>query len=201
MSIHEPRERPGRVGLWWRAPFPGAEEVAVLTMRQAASEFLAAKRIGVTGVSKTPQGHGANLVFRRLRDRGYEAFAINPNADQVEGARCYQDLRSVPGGVDAVVIGTRPEIAEDTMRVCVELGVKYVWMHRLYGTGSVSEAATQYGRQHGITVMDGGCPLMLRPHRRCRAQGAPLRVHPDRQGPEAGVTPVRCRDPVPVRPQ
>ena len=31
--------------------------------------------------------------------------------------------------VDAVVIGTRPEIAEDTMRECAELGIKHVWMH------------------------------------------------------------------------
>jgi uncharacterized protein len=28
------------------------------------------------------------------------------------------------------VIGTRPEIAEDTMRECAELGIKHVWMHR-----------------------------------------------------------------------
>jgi len=49
------------------------------------------------------------------------------------------------------------------MRECVELGIKFVWMHRLYGTGSVSDAATEYGRQHGITVLDGGCPLMFGP--------------------------------------
>ena len=41
--------------------------------------------------------------------------------------------------------------------------MRYVWMHRLYGTGSVSQAATEYGREHGITVIDGGCPLMFDP--------------------------------------
>ncbi|HZM84502.1 MAG TPA: hypothetical protein VFC19_52955 [Candidatus Limnocylindrales bacterium] len=30
-----------------------------------------------------------------------------------------------------------------------------------FGAGSVSEAATDYGRAHGITVIDGGCPLMF----------------------------------------
>jgi hypothetical protein len=34
-------------------------------------------------------------------------------------------------------------------------------MHRGPGAGSVSAAATDYGRQHGITVIDGGCPLMF----------------------------------------
>ena len=55
------------------------------TMKEAASEFLANKRIAVTGVSRTPKDHGANTVFKRLRDRGYEVFPVNPN-DKVEGA-------------------------------------------------------------------------------------------------------------------
>ena len=132
-------------------------------IKEAAAAFLANERVAVTGVSRTPETHGSNNVYRRLRDRGYEVFAVNPNADEVEGDPCYQDLKSIPGGVQAVVIGTRPEIAEDTMRECAELGIKHVWMHRGPGEGSVLDAATAYGRQHGITVIDGGCPLMFAP--------------------------------------
>jgi uncharacterized protein len=133
------------------------------SIKEAAAAFLANQRIAVTRVSRTPKSHGSNVVYQRLRDRGYEVFAVNPNADQVEGDRCYQDLKSIPGGVQAVVIGTRPEIAEETMRECVELGISQVWMHRGPGAGSVSDAATAYGRQHGICVIDGGCPLMFGP--------------------------------------
>ena len=133
------------------------------SINQAAAVFLASRRVAVTGVSRTPQTHGANNVYRRLRERGYEVFAVNPNTGQVEGDRCYRDLASIPGGVEAVVIGTRPGIAEDTVRECAELGIKYVWMHRGPGAGSVSAAATSYGRAHAITVIDGGCPLMFGP--------------------------------------
>ena len=133
------------------------------TMKEAAAAFLANERIAVTGVSRTPKTHGSNNVYKRLRERGYEVFAVNPNADEVEGDACYQDLKSIPGGVQAVVIGTRPEIAEDTMRECAELGITQVWMHRGPGAGSVSDAATEYGRKHDITVIDGGCPLMFPP--------------------------------------
>jgi uncharacterized protein len=133
------------------------------SVKEAASAFLANKRIAVTGVSRTPKTHGSNSVYRRLRDRGYDVFAVNPNAEQVEGDRSYHDLKSIPGGVDAVVIATRPEIAQDTMRECAELGIKHVWMHWGSGASSVSDAATAYGRQHGITVIDGGCPLMFGP--------------------------------------
>ena len=130
-------------------------------IKQAADEFLAAKRIAVTGVSRSAGGHGANVVYQRLKDRGYDVVAINPNAEQVQGDRCYPDLASVPGGVEAVVIGTRPELAEATVRECAELGVKRVWMHRGPGAGSVSAAAAAYGRGQGLTVIDGGCPCMF----------------------------------------
>jgi uncharacterized protein len=133
------------------------------TMKEAAAEFLAHKRVAVTGVSRTPKTHGSNTVYRRLRERGYEVFAVNPNADEVEGDRAYKDLTSIPGGVDAVVIATRPDYAEGTMHECAALGIKHVWMHWGGGGTSVSPAATEYGRQHGITVIDGGCPLMFEP--------------------------------------
>lgn len=132
-------------------------------VKDAATKFLSHRRVAVTGVSRTPKSHGSNIVYQRLRERGYDVFAVNPNADQVEGDPCFHDLRSIPGGIEAVVIGTRPETAEATMRECAELGIKQVWMHRGPGAGSVSEAATDYGRQQGITVIDGGCPLMFDP--------------------------------------
>ena len=134
-----------------------------MKMKDAATEFLGGKRIAVTGVSRHPETHSGNTVYRRLRERGYDVFAVNPNADEVEGDHCYASLGSIPGGVDAVVIGTRPERAEETMRECADLGIKHVWMHWGAGASSVSAAATAYGREHGIAVIDGGCPLMFGP--------------------------------------
>ena len=130
-------------------------------IKDAASEFLANRRVAVTGVSRNPKGHGANVVYKRLRERGYEVFAVNPNADRVEGDHCYHDLRSIPGGVDATVIATRPDTAEKTMRECADLGIRHVWMHRGPGAGSVSSSAAEYGRARGIAVIDGGCPCMF----------------------------------------
>ena len=132
-------------------------------IKEAASEFLAQRRVAVTGVSRYPKSHGSNTVYRRLRERGYRVFAVNPNANEVEGDPSYKDLHSIPGGVDAVVIGTRPEIADETMRECAELGIEHVWMHRGPGAGSVSESASTYGRERGISVIDGGCPCMFGP--------------------------------------
>ena len=133
------------------------------TIKQAATDFLANRRIAVTGVSRTPASHGGNVVYKRLRDRGYEVFAVNPNADTVEGDACYHSLADIPGGVDAVVIATKPAAAEDTVADCDDLGIKQVWMHRSFGEGSVCTDAAVYGREHGMTVIEGGCPLRFDP--------------------------------------
>ncbi len=131
------------------------------SINQAAEDFLAQKRIAVTGVSRTPENHGSNVVYGRLKERGFEVFAVNPNTDTIDGDACYPTVSSIPGGVGAVVIGTRPERALATMRECAEVGVKHVWMHRAFGDGSVSPEAATWGREHGIEVIDGGCPLMF----------------------------------------
>jgi uncharacterized protein len=148
----------------------------MITVKDAATAFLAHQRIAVTGVSHAPKGHGSNAVYKRLRERGYQVYAVNPNAKVVEGDPCYPDLASIPGGVEAVVIATRPERAAATMRECEALGIEHAWMHRGFGRGSVCDEATVEGRSHGITVIDGGCPLMFEPtadvgHKVIRALG------------------------------
>ena len=55
------------------------------TVKETASAFLASKRIAVTGVSRKPQRHGGNAVYKRLRERGYQVFVVNPAEGEVEG--------------------------------------------------------------------------------------------------------------------
>lgn len=133
------------------------------SIANAASEFLTNKRIAVTGVSRNPGAHAANAVYNRLKERGYEVFAVNPNTTEVEGDPSYPDLTAIPGGVDAVVIGTAPDQAPATVQQCVDLGIGHVWFHRGPGQGSVNPEAAQLGRDNGLAVIDGGCPCMFEP--------------------------------------
>ena len=130
------------------------------TIRDRAGEFLAQKRIAVAGVSR--QGDtAANVVYRKLRGAGYAVFAVNPNTTQVEGDRCYPDLRSIPGGVEAVVVATHPSVSEKIVRECAEVGVSRVWLHRAIGRGSVSPAALAFCAEKGMSIIPGGCPMMF----------------------------------------
>ena len=124
-------------------------------MEQAAKlqatvrEFLAHKRIAVAGVSRSETGEAANLIYRKLRDSGYQVFAVNPRAATVEGDDCYPDLAAIPGGVGAVVIATHPDVAPEIARNCADLGITSVWMHRSFGQGSVSQEAIELCEKNG----------------------------------------------------
>lgn len=131
------------------------------TVAEAAADFLAQKRIAVAGVSREPKAHSGNYIYKALKNRGYEVFAVNPNADSIEGEPCYRSLADIPGGVDAVLIATNPAATGDVIADCARLGIKRAWMHRSFGAGSVDEAAAKAGREAGITVIAGACPMMF----------------------------------------
>jgi uncharacterized protein len=132
------------------------------TLETKVHDFLAQKRIAVAGVSRDDSHHpAANLIYRRLKRTGHAVFPVNPHMQTFEGDRCYPDLRSIPGGVDGVVIVTRPETTEKIVRDCGTAGVPRVWMHQSFGKGSsVSTEAVEYCRQHEIRVIAGACPMM-----------------------------------------
>ena len=70
------------------------------SIKDAAAEFLADRRIAVTGVSRTPKTHGSNNVYRRLREHLVAALA-QPPVDVVApvGLGCAGN----PGDRDALV--------------------------------------------------------------------------------------------------
>ena len=132
------------------------------TMDSKVHDFLAQKRIAVAGVSRDDSHHSAaNLIYRRLKATGHDVFALNPHLQAFDGDQCYPDLQSIPGSVNGVVIVTRPDTTQRIVHDCADAGVKRVWMHQSLGKGSsVSPAAVEYCRQHDISVIAGGCPMM-----------------------------------------
>ena len=129
------------------------------SLAEGVGQFLSKKRIAVAGVARDGRAVG-NVLCKKFRDAGYEVFPVNPKASEIDGVRCYPDLRSIPGGVEAVMIATHPSVTGQIVRECADLGIRLVWMHRLMGAGSVSREAVEDGRRRGLTVIDGACPMM-----------------------------------------
>jgi len=128
-------------------------------------DFLALKKIAVVGVSDK-RDTGCNLAYTKLKENGYQVYAVNPRITTFNGDACYADLKSVPEKVDAVFILTSPKVTEQVVQQCVELGIKHVWMHCMMGTKpglaagmtSVSQSAVEMCKANGIMVIPGTCP-------------------------------------------
>jgi predicted CoA-binding protein len=140
----------------------GAELVTEMRQHQfpaSVALFLRGKRIAVAGVSRGTDS-AANPVYRKLRDSGYEALPVNPNAAEVEGVTCYPNLASIPGRLDGVLVATHPAVSLQIVQQAAERQVRAVWFHRSFGQGSVSAEAVQECAKHAIPCIVGGCPLM-----------------------------------------
>lgn len=130
--------------------------------------FLAQKTIAVVGVSDKRET-GCNLNYKKFKDNGYRVYAVNPRISTYDGSPCYADLHSIPEKPDAVFMLTRPKVTEQIVQECVDLGIKYVWMHCMMGTKpglaksmtSVSQSAVEMCTEHGITVIPGTCPAQF----------------------------------------
>jgi predicted CoA-binding protein len=128
-------------------------------------DFLAQGKIAVVGVSDQ-RDTGCNLAYRRFKQSGYAVSAVNPRLTTFEGDPCYPDLSAIPDTPQAVFILTNPQVTERIVQQCVDLEIKYVWMHCMMGTKpglaasmtSVSPEAVRMCREHGITVIPGSCP-------------------------------------------
>ena len=125
----------------------------------AIAAFIGGKRIVVAGVSRSGNAP-ANAILRRLRDTGHEAIPVNPNASEIEGGKCYPNLASVPDPIHGVMVVTHPAVSVEVARSALERGIRHIWFHRSFGSGSVSTEAVELCRQGGIEPIVGGCPLM-----------------------------------------
>ena len=71
-------------------------------LERTAAEFLSHRRIAVAGVARGGDT-AANIVYRRLRRDGYDVFAVNPNAAEVEGDLCYASVAELPPAFSASI--------------------------------------------------------------------------------------------------
>ena len=119
-------------------------------------------RVRDLDVFHVAEGRGPTLlVLHGFPTSAYDFSAALPGL----AARHRVVLFDMPGfglsSKPAVYSYSLVEQADIVQGLCAELGIKHVWMHRGPGGGSVSQAATAYGRERGITVIDGGCPCMF----------------------------------------
>jgi predicted CoA-binding protein len=81
----------------------------------------------VVGANQDPDKYG-NIIYRHLKNRGYEVFAVNPKCDTVEGDKCYKDLSSLPKIPEVLDMVVSPKRGKPVLEEAAQLGIRYLWL-------------------------------------------------------------------------
>jgi len=127
-----------------------------MTSKKLVEEFLNQKKIAVVGVSRKKTKFG-NVIYKELKQKGYQVFPINPNITEYEGETCYPDLLSLPEKIDAVVICVPPVQTEKVVKEVVQIGIDKLWLQQ----GSQSDEAIKFCEENGIECIYNECILMF----------------------------------------
>lgn len=118
-------------------------------------DFLEQETLAVAGVSRSGGGYGVK-VWRHLRARGVQVYALNPHGGVIDGEPIYAGVRELPQMVGGIVTVTPPEATLAIVKDCIKFGIPRVWMQ----PGSENQDAIKLAEEHGLDVVSGQCMLM-----------------------------------------
>ena len=127
-----------------------------MTSKAIVKEFLEQPTLAVVGVSRAGNKFG-NTAYKELKSKGYRVYPVHPEADAIDGDRCYPSLNALPEPVDGVLIVVPPQQTEKVVREAAEAGIRRVWMQQ----GAESVAAVRFCEEQGMDVVHNECVLMF----------------------------------------
>jgi len=120
------------------------------------ARFLAAGKYAVAGVSRDPKKFG-NVVFKTLLKKGMDVVPINPNADKIDGIRCYKSINEIPADVRGIIFTTPPEETPGVAREALARGIKDFWIQQ----GAESKEIITELEKEDVNLIYKECILMF----------------------------------------
>ena len=127
-----------------------------MTSKSLVDEFIAQKKIAIVGVSRGGKGFG-NSALKELKTKGHDLYIVHPQAETIDGEKCYPSFTSLPEKTDGVLIVVPPAQTEQVVRDAYAAGIRRVWMQQ----GAESDAAIAFCEEHRMSVVHGECILMF----------------------------------------
>lgn len=95
-------------------------------MKELMDNMLSKKVWAVVGATDNQSKFGYK-IYKKLKNRGYEVYPVNPVYDQVDGDKCYSKVSDIPKKVDCVDVVVSPKRSMMLIDDCVEADVEYMW--------------------------------------------------------------------------
>ena len=124
-------------------------------MENLVKDFLNKKSFAIAGSFRNETKY-AYRIFKKLKEKGYTVFPVNPRGGEIEGSKCYPNIKDIPGDIDVVNIVTPPKVTRNIVKDCKEIGVTRVWLQ----PGAEDKEAIDFCMQNNIDIVYGLCVML-----------------------------------------
>jgi predicted CoA-binding protein len=112
------------------------------TTRAQINKFFEADRIAIAGVSRNEKKFG-NQILKELVKKNYDIIPINPNAEEIEGRKCYRSVDELPEGIKSILIATPKKQTDETLRKAINKGMANIWIQQMSETENTLKIAEE----------------------------------------------------------
>jgi predicted CoA-binding protein len=123
---------------------------------KSVSRFLSLGKYAVAGVSRDPKKFG-QVVFRELRQKGMDVVPINPNADIIDGVKCFSSVSDLPSDVRGLILMTPKGKTLTVAREAIAHGIKDLWVQQ----GAETKSTVDELKKEDINLISKECILMF----------------------------------------
>lgn len=123
--------------------------------RAIIDDVITSKKIAIAGVSRDPKKFG-RVLYYTLKDKGYEVYPINPNADSIDGSPCYHHISDLPDDVKNLLITTAQKDTDAILKAAIQRGFKNIWIQN----GCETAESVQIAADNHVNLVSGCCILM-----------------------------------------
>jgi len=127
-----------------------------MDVREKIDAFLKSGPYAVVGASTNRDKYG-NKVLRAFKQHALTVYPVNPREQEIEGLRCYPQLRQLPEPIRGLSVITPPPVTEQVVEELPAFGARFIWMQ----PGAESDAAVARAEELGLTVIAGGPCLLV----------------------------------------
>jgi predicted CoA-binding protein len=119
-------------------------------------KFLGPKKFAIAGASRNLKKFGGS-IFKELSDAGFELYPVNPNAEEIQGVKCYKSVEELPPDVNHLFIVTPRYETEIIAMAAVKKGIEMVWIQQ----NSETPEAVKVIEDAGIPLIYKKCIMMF----------------------------------------
>lgn len=111
--------------------------------------------VAVVGATDNPSKYG-HVIYRDLKRKGYQVFAVNPRRATVDSDPAYKDLRSLPEKPTIVNVVVPPPVAASVLKESLDLGLLNVWLQ----PGAESPENLAFLQENGFNYLANACIMV-----------------------------------------